>query len=285
VLTLKAHSHALQPEIARLGCLKELAAIGIEKSRDYPDESFVIRGLWRTDLLFRPNPAERTFNYTFLLAQTVGEGACYCSTIPALAEGFYLLGQDCRYVEHKYRCFEVAVVDAMFSAFEKHPDESKTMTGTSAQKALWRSGIVVDEVLRLLELAGAERPRVVNVGVIGNIVKMLTDRGIDVVGTDEDPVLVGSELDGVPVYGEDRTAELVEECDAALITGMIISTDTMEDVFSAARRGGTKLVMFCETGANFCEEYMRFGVDSVVAEPFPFYIFGGTTRMDIYRKK
>ena len=265
--------------------LQELRQTGIEKSRDRPDADFLIRGLWRTDLLFKPNPAERTFNYTYLLVQTVGEGACYCSTIPALSEGFHLLGQDCRTAEFKYRCFEVATLDAMFSAFEKRPDETKTMTGTSDAKALWRSGVIVDEVLRQLELAGAERGRVVNVGVIGNLVKQLTERGIEVVGTDEDPLLVGAEIDGIPVYGEERTVELVEECDVAVMTGMIISTDTMEDIFAAARRGGTRLVMFCETGAHLCEEYVRMGVDSAIAEPFPFYIFGGPTRIDIYRKK
>ena len=142
-----------------------------------------------------------------------------------------------------------------------------------------------EEAARLLDPDARRRPKVVNVGVIGNIVKMLTDRGIDVVGTDEDPVLVGSEIQGVPIYGEDRTAELVEESDVAIITGMIISTDTMEDIVEAARRGGTKLVMFCETGANLCEEYVRLGVDAAVAEPFPFYIFGDTTRIDIYRRE
>ena len=40
--------------------LKELRRIGIEKSRGLPDEAFRVRGLWRTDLLFKPNPAERT---------------------------------------------------------------------------------------------------------------------------------------------------------------------------------------------------------------------------------
>ena len=265
--------------------LKELRRIGIEKSRGLPDEAFRVRGLWRTDLLFRPNPAERTFNYTFLLVQTVSEGACYCSTIPALTEGFHLLGQDVRTAEFKYRCFEVAALDAMFSAFEKHPDETLVRSGTSAEKAVWRSGVIVDEVLRQLELAAAERPRVVNVGVIGNLVKMLSERGIEVVGTDEDPALVGAEIDGIPVYGEEKTVELVEECDVAVMTGMIISTDTMEEIFEAARRGGTRLVMFCETGAHLCEEYVRMGVDSAIAEPFPFYIFGGETRIDIFRKK
>lgn len=266
-------------------CLQELRQIGIEKSRGLPDEAFRVRGLWRTDLLFKPNPAERTFNYTFLLVQTVAEGACYCSTIPALVEGFDLLGKDCRTATFKYRCFEVAALDAMFSAFDKRPDETLTLSGTSAEKAVRRSGIIAGEVLRQLELAGAERGRVVNVGVIGNLVKMLTERSIEVVGTDEDPALVGSEIDGIPVHGEERTVELVEECDVAVMTGMIISTDTMEDILAAARRGRTRLVMFCETGAHLCEEYVRMGVDSAIAEPFPFYIFGGTTRIDIFRKK
>jgi len=265
--------------------LEELTRIGVEKSRGMPDEHFVVRGLWRTDLLFRPNPEERTFSYTYLLAQTVGQGACYCSTIPALTEGSYLLGQDCRTVTHKRRCFQVASVDAMFSAFEKHPDEIHRLSGDSGTQAVARAGIVVDEVLRHLELAGAEPGCVVNVGVIGNIMKNLRRRGIDVVGTDEDPALVGSGLDGIPVYGEDRTVEFVEKCDVAVMTGMIISTDTMEEIFAAARRGGTKLIMFCETGANLCEEYVHFGVDSAIAEPFPFYIYGGATRIEIYRKK
>ena len=264
--------------------LKLLREKGIEKSRDYPDESFLIRGLWRTDLLFQPNPVERTFKYVYLLVQTVGEGACYCSTIPVLEEGYYLLGQDCREVEFKYRCFEVSTVDAMFSAFDKTPDDTFTMSGSSAEKALWRSRIIVDEVARLLGSDGLQGKSVVNVGVIGNIVRMLSDRGMEVYGTDEDPILVGAELDGVPIYGEDRTIEMVERCDVAVMTGMIISTDTMGEIMEAARRTGTKLVMFCETGANLCEEYVKLGVDSAVAEFFPFYIFGGTTRIDVYRK-
>jgi len=268
-----------------LECLEELTQIGIEKSRGMPDEHFVVRGLWRTDLLFRPNPAERTFSYTYLLAQTIGQGACYCSTIPALSEGSYLLGQDCRTVKHERRCFQVASVDAMFSAFEKHPAEVHRLAGDSGAQAIARAGIVIDEVLRHLELADVGRGRVVNVGVIGNIMKGLRERGIDVVGTDEDPMLVGSEIEGIPVHGEDRTIEFVEECDVAVMTGMIISTDTMEDIFAAAERGGTKLIMFCETGANLCEEYVRFGVDSAIAEPFPFYIYGGATRIETYRKK
>ena len=268
-----------------MDCLQQLKQIGIERSRDYPDEAFRIRGLWRTDLLFRPNPGERTFNYTYQLVQTVGEGACYCSRIPPIEEGQDLLGKDAREIETPFRCFQVATTDALFSAFEKHPDETKTMTGSSAEKALWRSRIVVDEVLRALELCDGDCKRVVNVGVIGNIVRNLKDRGLDVVGTDGDPKLVGCEIDGVPIHGTERTLEFVENYDVAVMTGMIISTETMEEIFDAAKRGGTRLIMFCETGANLCEEYVKLGVESAIAEPFPFYIFGGTTRIDIYRRR
>ncbi|MCD4689828.1 hypothetical protein K8S17_00035 [bacterium] len=265
--------------------LKELAKKGIERSKDYPDEAFRIRGLWRTDLLFKPNAAERVFDYTFLLVQTFGEGACYCAEIPALEEGKQLLGKDCREIDHAYRCFEVATTDAMYSAFEKHPDETHTMAGHSRKKALWRSDLVVTEVMRHLEAVDASPGRVVNVGIIGNIVKMLSDRGVDVVGTDEDAAIVGTEIDGAPIHGQERTVELVEECDVAVMTGMVISTDTMTDILEAAKRGGTRLIMFCETGANLCEEYVKLGIHSAIAEPFPFYIFGGTTRIDIYRSK
>jgi hypothetical protein len=264
--------------------IETLAEIGRDKSEAYPDESFLIRGMWRTDLLFRPNPTERTFNYTYLLIQTVGEGACYCDSVPALKEGFSLLGKDCRKVRPPYTCFQVACLDAMFSAFEKKPYKTHTMTGTSAKKALWRSRIVVDEVMRQLDMSGRRTRRVVNVGVIGNIIRMLRAEDVEVLGTDGDPVLVGSEIAGVKILDQDRTVELVENCDVAVMTGMVISTGTMEDIFEAARRGGTRLVMFCETGANLCEEYVRMGVDAAVAEYFPFYIFGGTTRIDVFRK-
>lgn len=264
--------------------LEQLAEIGRERSKDYPCESFTIRGMWRTDLLFRPNPAERTFNYTYLLVQTVGEGACYCSSVPALTEGFHLLGKDVRKVRPEYTCYKVATVDAMFSAFEKRPDDTKTMTGSSAEKALWRGEIVVNEVLRQLELMGKSDGCVVNVGVIGNIIKMLKTKGVSVIGTDGDPVLVGAEIGGVEIFDQDETARYVEECDVAVMTGMILSTDSMEDILEAARRGGTRLVMFCETGANLCEEYVKMGIDCAIAEYFPFYIFGGTTRIDIFRR-
>jgi hypothetical protein len=52
-----------------------------------------------------------------------------------------------------------------------------------------------------------------------------------------------------------------------------------------AQKAGTKLLLFAETGANFGEEYCRsIGVDAVVSEPFPFYIFQGVSTIEVYRR-
>jgi hypothetical protein len=45
------------------------------------------------------------------------------------------------------------------------------------------------------------------------------------------------------------------------------------------------LLLFAETGANFGEEYCRtMGIDTVVSEPFPFYIFQGTSTIEVHRR-
>ena len=66
---------------------------------------------------------------------------------------------------------------------------------------------------------------------------------------------------------------------------MTIATDSLELIVEEARKAGTKLLIFAETGAYFAEEYCRtIGVDAVVSEPFPFYIFQGASTIEVYRR-
>ncbi|MGD8628540.1 MAG: hypothetical protein PVH52_05625, partial [bacterium] len=68
-------------------------------------------------------------------------------------------------------------------------------------------------------------------------------------------------------------------------TGMALTTDALGDIIDVCKQHDTRLVIFAETGAHFGEEYCRtLGVDSVVSEPFPFYIFQGMSRIEIYRR-
>jgi len=91
----------------------------------------------------------------------------------------------------------------------------------------------------------------------------------------ERSMLKGNVSEGMPVT-------LIPDPDAPKVE--LGPTPQKREQLEAAKRGGTRLVMFCETGANLCEEYVKLGVDCAIAEYFPFYIFGGTTHIDVFRK-
>jgi hypothetical protein len=262
--------------------LKEQA---LRKTAGAKPEEFTIRGLWKVDLAFRPNPDERTFRYNFLVAQTMGQGSCYCDKALEINEG--LLGRDARDIISEMSCYEIALLDAIYASIPRTPQVVHELRGNSVTKAVERGAIIVDEVERLLVRVGGvpEKITVVNVGVVGNLVKELKDRHYNVVATDLDETIIGTSIHGVTVEDGTSTFKAVRDADVAVITGMTLTTDALNDIVHICQENDTRLVMFAETGANFGEEYCTtIGVDVVVSEPFPFYIFQGVTRIEIYRR-
>lgn len=65
---------------------------------------------------------------------------------------------------------------------------------------------------------------------------------------------------------------------------MTLATDTLDQILEAAQENDTRVLVFAETGANLGEALCRLGVDTVVGEPFPFYIFHGTSQINVYRR-
>jgi hypothetical protein len=250
----------------------------------HSDDDFTIRGLWKTQLLFKPNENERIFEYTYMLAQTIGQGCSYGGDATCAIDR-ELVGQDARTVVSEHNCMRIAILDAIFSVFEHHPVRTYLIDGTSIDKTVQRTEIVIDEVMSLLDGVTAKRaPRVANVGVVGNFIRSLTGKGVEVFATDLDESLIGREIFGTTIEGGDRTLARVADSDLALVTGMTLTNGSFNEIFETAKQSGTKLVMFNETGANLGESLCRLGVDSVISEPFPFYIFQGQSRIDIYRK-
>jgi hypothetical protein len=263
--------------------LKEQA---LKKTAHFKPEDFTIRGLWKVDLAFKPNPDERTFRYNFLVAQTMGQGSCYCDKTLEINEG--LLGRDAREIISEMSCYEIALLDSIYASIPKTPATVFELRGNSVEKAVSRGGIIVDEVDRLLKRISPSPgdTTVVNIGVVGNLIKALKDKGYNVIATDLDDELVGKSIHGVEVEHGSRNYQHIGEADLAVITGMTLTTDALNDIVHVCQENDTRLVMFAETGANFGEEYCRtIGVDVVVSEPFPFYIFQGLTRIEIYRRE
>lgn len=257
------------------------------RSSHLDDEAFLIKGLWKVDLAFKPNVNERLFRYSFLVAQTMGQGCCYCDE--DLEIDVSLIGKDSREVVRTKDCFSIAILDSIYASVPREPQAVHKLEGNSVEKAGRRASIIVAEVNRLAKGTGKSpgEMRLLNAGVVGNIVLALKNEGYDVVATDLDEDLIGRTIHGVKVEHGARTYSYVEDVDVAIITGMTLTTDSLTDIVDTAKRHDTGVLMFAETGANMGEEYTSdtVGVDICVSEPFPFYIFQGQTTIEVYRAK
>lgn len=255
----------------------------LERMEGRPVEDFLVRGIWKVELAFRPNPAERTFKYTFWLAMTRGQGCCYCTGDDQ--RGRELVGHDVRELVKEKTCISIAALDSLYASLERKPAASYQLVGNPIEKTDARTEIILHESERLVSGICGRKPRVVNVGLVGNIVRDLVARGYDVRASDMERDTVGTSVHGVLVEDGTRTYDLVRESDLAIVTGMTIATDSLELILAEAHKSGTKVLVFAETGANFGEEYCRtMGVDAVVSELFPFYIFQGTSTIEVYRQ-
>ena len=114
-----------------------------------------------------------------------------------------------------------------------------------------------------------------NVGVVGDFLELLAlNTSLSLHATDYYPAIAGRKLHGAYVRDGKHTLDEVSEADVAIVTGMTLATNTLDDILRVAQENGTHVLLFAETGANFADVYLENGVSTVVAEPFPFYLSG-----------
>ena len=257
----------------------------LARSSSWRDDKFLIRGLWQTDLVFQPSIDERKIDYTFILAQTFSQGCCYCDSRVVLERA--LVGRDAREVISEINCINIALLDSIYGSLDTNPEEIVRIEGNSIEKTNQRNLIVVEELERLIG-SGVNTPhdvRVVNVGAVDGLIRRLVQKGYSVFATDFDEGIIGTSLHGIRIDPGTMTPKHVGTCDFAIITGMTLSTSTLDEIVDIAKRHDTRLIMFAETGANMGEEYCNtIGIDTVISELFPFYIYQGVSTIKIYRK-
>jgi hypothetical protein len=249
-----------------------------------PSEEFILRGIWKMEMGFCPSLNDPAFVDTVVLAETSGVGYCVCHD-KNLKLPIDWIGRDVREITTSDRCLRVAILDAAYSALVFAPTYSLALLGSSNNKALGRASIISYEILRLVPKIARSSLNVAVVGAVGSILAELKKLGLSVRSTDMDSSVIGETLGGVKVEdGHGQTTSMLASADLALVTGMTISTNTLDDIFSVCRSNKTKLIMFIQTGSNFASEYLRRGADTVVAEIFPNYIFPGETVVKVFRR-
>jgi len=241
-----------------------------------------IVGIWGIDCLFNPRGNGRIFDYRILLSQTAGQGCAY-STRFDYSRDFLrqYVGRDFADCGISDVALKVSLLDSLYGTV--HPAKNKkrlTKRADSLTKMKWRTQIIYDEALRLL---GGKKDRlIVNVGVVGDIVRKFAGEGFSVVGTDFDEEIVGrSAYGGVEIADGARTLDVLAKADLAVITGMAITTETIDGILACCGNNGVKSIVFAETGPNLAGYYVENGVDVYLSEYFPFYIFDGLSEVDV----
>lgn len=266
--------------------LEQLKLTARSQVRAHSTDAFTIRGIWKVNCLFQPFINERCFVYTFIVSQTAGQGCAYC-TGDKYSAGFLesLIGRDYFSLESVNRCLDISLLDSVYASFQFTPQMSVCLEGNSTDKSYHRADIVVSESMRLCrKIVGLRKPRIANIGVVGAFLKKFLESECEVTASDLDERICGKLFFGkIPVQTGSETLGLVSNSDVAVVTGMTLSTNTLDDIISVAQESGTRVLIFAETGAHFAEEYLKLGVDCVISEPFPFYIFEGKSQIDIFR--
>ncbi|MCK4258918.1 MAG: hypothetical protein KAX49_08070 [Halanaerobiales bacterium] len=244
-----------------MNILEQLYEAALYRSKNLDEDKFIIRGIWNIDLLFKPNVYDRTFSYELLVIQTLNQGACYCYNGKPKID-HELIGKDARCVKVDNCNIKIALLDSVYSLFESSPTKEFVLDGYSKEKSEQRAEIIVSEILFQLKDITNRKPSVVNIGVVGNIIKKLKSSNIEVYATDLDKNIINKDINGAMVKnGIQNNMEMIQKCDLALVTGMTLSS-----------------------GAWFAEEYCNsFDIDAVISEPFPFYIFGGKSIIRVFR--
>ena len=242
----------------------------------------IVKGIWSVDCLYNPAGNGRIFDYKFLVSQTIGQGAAYSihNNYPRdLLKN--IVGMDFTELSIEDIALKTCLLDSLYGIVcPADKKQRMVFNGSSFEKLQWRTNIIVNEAKRLIGSLNGKR--IVNVGVVGDILRGFSEEKADVVGTDYDESLVGSKFFGkVPIFDGSNTPSIVKGSDLAVVTGMTITSGTIDEILKVARESNVKIIVFAETGANLAGYYLKNGVHSYLSECFPFYIFNGQSIIDV----
>lgn len=237
-----------------------------------------IIGLWVTSFQCQPEPSERVFRSHMTVAQTGGQGTCLSDEPPLPSTS--IVGKDALDFRNQYDPISIAILDSLFAQIPRPLTLDRVIGSEPRAKAIARADIVADETCRFLKIE-PKQATVALVGWVANIAVALQALGPRVLASDTQHEIVGTRLNGIEVEGPESTFVHISQADAIVVTGMTLQTRTLGPILEASQ--DIPVVVFAQTGASLCYEYLNLGATSVVSEPFPIYDFHGDSVIRIGR--
>ena len=258
-------------------------------------EEISIKGIWEINLNFKPSKNERLFTYKVIVVQTTdGQGSCYAFPNEPLGIDKTIIGKTLEEVDLENGAgfpLKVAILDSIYDTPRIKPDLEVEISGNSTSKSRYRAEIIAGEVSRIINRKQARSelkskvPVVLNIGYVGTFYTILTKSfNPEYLVTDLENELLTTKGQVDIFDGNKYNREFLKKADVAIVTGMVLSTRTLTEIIEIARENNTSILVFAETGYNFAPYYRDYGVDVAVSEPFPYYIFDGTSSIRVFRK-
>ena len=244
------------------------------------NKNILVRSIWATQFRCQPSLNEIIFSGYLIVAQSSGQGCCLSKSEPQV--DFNIIGTNA--IDHikNPNSVSIALLDSLYNMFEVQSYSQIKISGDPSDKSIKRAKIIAKETARLVPYANS--PTAVLIGFVSNIANELLNKGFRVLATDLSPEIIGKRFQGISVEGAHANAHYIQEADVAVVTGMVLITNTIDEIFKMVNIFDKKLLVFAQTGASLAKEYLRYGADTVVAEPFPIYDFHGESIIRIYNK-
>lgn len=249
-------------------------------------EDPILRQISTIDLTVRPAVNERRFQYDIRMAYIFGQGCAYSE------RGGKFIGEDLvghsvfEHLDAFDTATKTAVMDAIYAKFPRKASDRIVLEGTVSEKSANRPAFYGKNIAEKLE--GKENPRILMIGLVKAIVQDLTARGIAVTVTDLDAQAQmdaceqGAEAGNTDFIHPDEIPAELGSFDLILTTAMTLANDTFQSLSDLCQTKNVPIMIFAQTGAHLAPFLIGRGVSYVIAEYFPFFVFGGTSVVEFF---
>lgn len=258
----------------------------IDYARSNLAEAPILRQMSTIDLTVQPEVTERRFQYDIRMAYIFGQGCAYAER-GSTFRGEDLVGMNALDHLHAFdRTSQIAVMDALFAKFPKKASDRIVLEGEVRVKSEQRPAFYSRNIVA--KLGEARNKRVLMIGLVKAIARDLASHGISITVTDldaqaqTDAKVEQGHSDRIQFIHPDSVSGEIGTFDLVLATGMTLANGTFQDVSNLCRGNGVPLMLYAETAAHLAPFTIGRGADYVIAEYFPFFVFGGSSVIEFF---
>jgi hypothetical protein len=218
-----------------------------------------------------PSSPTKYHNYYLLVRVEASFGACsHTSDQLDMEIAEQLSGMPLHAVLQDHRLpVQIAAMDAYLGAVRPHwefcSETVEISAGTPLHKAKQRDALIA----AIADIQPSEA--VALIGVVNPLVEAIRQRG----GTCLPCDLQLKETQWGDTVEKDMDIVL-DRADRVICTGMTLGNGTFDHILARVRDRNIPLIVYAQTGSSIIAQFIRQGVASLVAEPFPFTQFSAS---------